>query len=145
MMTRTSRAQAARSIAPPTSGPRFGTRMSQLARSPFAATSIKDVAGQADVKKKINDARNKTQRELESYGYPTIPSQANFFMVSLEGRTVQPVIQEFRDKGILVGRPFPPMINHLRVSVGTPEDMDKFMKAFKEIFPKKAATTMARG
>ena len=66
-------------------------------------------------------------------------------MVSLEGRTVQPVIAEFRDKGILVGRPFPPMINHLRVSVGTPEDMDKFMKAFKEIFPKKAATTMARG
>jgi len=110
-----------------------------------AATSIKDTVGQADVKKKINDARNKTQRELESYGYPTIPSQANFFMVSLEGRTVQPVIQEFRDKGILVGRPFPPMINHLRVSVGTPEDMDKFMKAFKEIFPKKAATTMARG
>ena len=39
MMTRTSRAQAARSIAPPTSGPRLGTRMSQLARSPFAATS----------------------------------------------------------------------------------------------------------
>ncbi len=110
-----------------------------------AATSIQDVAGQAEVKKKINDTRNKTQRELEAYGYPTIPSQANFFMVSLEGRTVQPVIEEFRGKGILVGRPFPPMINHLRVSVGTPEDMDKFVKGFKEIFPKKAATTMARG
>jgi histidinol-phosphate/aromatic aminotransferase/cobyric acid decarboxylase-like protein len=37
------------------------------------------------------------------------------------------------------------MINHLRVSVGTPEDMQKFVAAFKEIFPKKAATTMARG
>ena len=66
-------------------------------------------------------------------------------MVSLEGRTVQPVIQEFREKGILVGRPFPPMINHLRVSIGTAEDMDKFLKGFKEIFPKKTATTMARG
>ena len=110
-----------------------------------AVASLKDVAGQADVKKKIVDTRNKTQRELEAYGYPTIPSQANFFMVSLEGRTVQPVIQEFREKGILVGRPFPPMINHLRVSVGTPEDMDKFLKGFKEIFPKKSASTMARG
>ena len=110
-----------------------------------AVASLKDVAGQADVKKKIVDTRNKTQRELESYGYPTIPSQANFFMVSLEGRTVQPVIAEFRNKGILVGRPFPPMINHLRVSVGTPEDMNKFVAAFKEIFPKKTATTMARG
>jgi histidinol-phosphate aminotransferase len=110
-----------------------------------AVASLKDVAGQADVKKKITDTRNKTQRDLEAYGYPTIPSQANFFMVSLEGRTVQPVIQEFREKGILVGRPFPPMINHLRVSVGTPEDMEKFLKGFKEIFPKKTATTMARG
>ena len=110
-----------------------------------AATSIQDAAGQAEVKKKINDTRNKTQRDLEAYGYPTIPSQANFFMVSLEGRTVQPVIEEFRGKGILVGRPFPPMINHLRVSVGTPEDMEKFLKGFKEIFPKKASSTMARG
>ena len=109
-----------------------------------AVASLKDTAGQADVKKKITDARNKTQRELEAHGYPTIPSQANFFMVSLEGRTVQPVIQEFREKGILVGRPFPPMINHMRVSVGTPEDMEKFLKGFKEIFPKKTATTMAR-
>jgi histidinol-phosphate aminotransferase len=110
-----------------------------------AVASLKDTAGQADVKKKITDTRNKTQRALEAYGYPTIPSQANFFMVSLEGRTVQPVIQEFRAKNILVGRPFPPMVNHLRVSVGTPEDMDKFVAAFKEIFPKKAASTMARG
>ena len=110
-----------------------------------AVASLKDTAGQADVKKKITETRNRTQRDLEAHGYPTIPSQGNFFMVSLEGRTVQPVIVEFRNKGILVGRPFPPMINHLRVSVGTPEDMDKFLKAFKEIFPKKAATTMARG
>lgn len=110
-----------------------------------AVASLKDTAGQADVRRKIIESRTKTQRELEAHGYPTIPSQTNFFMVSLEGRTVQPVIQEFRGKGILVGRPFPPMINHLRVSVGTPEDMDKFLKAFKEIFAKKAATTMVRG
>ncbi len=111
-----------------------------------AVASLKDTAGQAEIKKRVIDIRNKTQRALEAYGYPTIPSQANFFMVSLEGRTVQPVISEFRNKGILVGRPFPPMVNHLRVSVGTADDMDKFVAAFKEIFPKKAAATnMARG
>jgi histidinol-phosphate/aromatic aminotransferase/cobyric acid decarboxylase-like protein len=37
------------------------------------------------------------------------------------------------------------MLHHLRVSIGTAEDMDKFVKGFKEIFPKKTATTMARG
>ena len=107
--------------------------------------SIKDEQGQAEVKAKVVSLRNKTTRELEAYGYPVIPSQTNFFMVSLDGRNVQPVIEEFRAKGILVGRPFPPMVQHLRVSVGVPEEMDRFLKAFKEIFPKKGATTMARG
>ena len=107
--------------------------------------SLKDTQGQADVKAKVIALRNKTTRELEAYGYPVIPSQTNFFMVSLEGRTVQPVIEEFRTKGILVGRPFPPMVQHLRVSVGVPEEMDRFLKGFKEIFPRKAATTTARG
>jgi histidinol-phosphate aminotransferase len=107
--------------------------------------SLKDTAGQADMKAKINATRKKTVGQLEAYGYPVIPSEANFFMVSLEGKTVQPIIEEFRNRGVLVGRPFPPMINHLRVSVGMPEEMDRFMKAWKEIFPQKKASTMARG
>ena len=37
------------------------------------------------------------------------------------------------------------MTQHLRVSVGVPEEMDRFLQAFKEIFPRKAPTTMARG
>lgn len=106
--------------------------------------SLKDTAGQAEVKRKVIEQRTRTTRELEAWGYPTIPSQTNFFMVSLEGRTVQPVIEEFRQRGVLVGRPFPPMLQHLRVSIGLPEEMDRFMTAFKEIFPKKA-TTDARG
>ena len=110
-----------------------------------AVASLKDKAAEADVKAKIIDMRNKTSKVLESWGYPVIPSQTNFFMVSLGDRQVQGVIEEFRKKGILVGRPFPPMLNHLRVSVGTPEDMEKFMTAFKQIFPQKAAATASRG
>jgi histidinol-phosphate aminotransferase len=110
-----------------------------------AVASLKDPAAQADVKNKTISMRNNTTKVLESWGYATIPSQTNFFMVSLGDRMVQPVIEEFRKKGILVGRPFPPMLNHLRVSVGTPEDMEKFIKAFKEIFPQKAAATAGRG
>ena len=106
-----------------------------------AAASLKDTAGQADVRKKVIDLRTKTARELEAWGYPVIPSQTNFFMVSLHEKTVQPTIQAFREKNILVGRPFPPMLNHLRVSVGRDEDMAKFLVAFKEIFPKRAAAT----
>ena len=35
----------------------------------------------------------------------------------------------------MVGRDFPPMLEHLRVSIGTEEEMARFMTAFKQIFP----------
>jgi Histidinol-phosphate/aromatic aminotransferase and cobyric acid decarboxylase len=38
---------------------------------------------------------------------------------------------------VLVGRPFPPMTQHLRVSVGTQAEMDKFVAAFKEIMARR--------
>jgi histidinol-phosphate aminotransferase len=106
------------------------------------AASLKDTVGQADVKKRTIEARKKTAAELQAHGYEVLPSEANFFMVHV-GREVPGVIEEFREKKIMVGRPFPPMTQHLRVSVGTPEDMDQFTKAFKEIFPAKAKTTAA--
>lgn len=101
--------------------------------------SLKDTAGQAAVRQRVTTLRTSVTRELEAHGYPSLPSQANFFMVSL-GREVQPVIEEFRKKNVLVGRPFPPMTQHLRVSVGTEEEMARFVAAFKEIFPAKTST-----
>jgi histidinol-phosphate aminotransferase len=104
------------------------------------AASLKDTAAQAEVKSKVMALRKKTTSELNALGYETLPSETNFFMVSI-GREVVPVIEEFRKKGVAVGRPFPPMTTHMRVSIGTAEEMDRFMKAFKEIFPAKSKTT----
>jgi histidinol-phosphate aminotransferase len=104
------------------------------------AASLKDTAAQAEVKSKVMALRKKTTSELNALGYETLPSETNFFMVSI-GREIVPVIEEFRKKGVAVGRPFPPMTTHMRVSIGTAEEMDRFMKAFKEIFPAKSKTT----
>jgi histidinol-phosphate aminotransferase len=104
--------------------------------------SLKDVASQADVKKKTLDLRKKTITELAAHGYQSLPSETNFFMVEI-GREIQPVIQEFAAKKVAVGRPFPPMTKHMRVSVGTAEEMARFTTAFKEIFPQKAKTNTA--
>jgi len=106
--------------------------------------SLKDTASQADVKRKTMELRKKTSSDLMAYGYDVIPSETNFFMVHI-GREIQPVIEEFRQKKVMVGRPFPPMTTHMRVSVGTAEEMDRFTKAFKEIFPPKTRTTAAGG
>lgn len=94
--------------------------------------ALKDTQSQAQVKKITLDLRKKTTSELESLGYAVIPSEANFFMVGLK-RQVKPVIEAFQKRGVLVGRPFPPMTQHLRVSVGTADEMRRFMVAFKEI------------
>src|SRR6266487_2937835 len=104
------------------------------------AASLKDTASQADVKNKVMTLRKKTNSELNALGYETLPSETNFFMVSI-GREVVPVIEEFRKKGVAVGRPFPPMTTHMRVSIGTADEMARFMTAFKEIFPAKSKTT----
>jgi histidinol-phosphate aminotransferase len=105
-----------------------------------AVAALKDTAGQAEIKKRTIALRKKTTSELEAHGYETIPSETNFFMVSI-GREIQPVIEEFRQKKVAVGRPFPPMTKHMRVSIGTEDEMARFMTAFKEIFPAKTKTT----
>jgi histidinol-phosphate aminotransferase len=95
--------------------------------------ALKDTAAQEQVKRLNTQLRKKTTGDLQALGYSTIPSEANFFMVHIK-RPVVPVIEEFRRRGVLVGRPFPPMLEHLRVSVGTEDEMNRFMVAFKEIF-----------
>jgi histidinol-phosphate/aromatic aminotransferase/cobyric acid decarboxylase-like protein len=52
---------------------------------------------------------------------------------------VAPVIEEFRTRGVLVGRPFPPMLEHLRVSVGTADEMKRFLDGFKAIVGRRTA------
>jgi histidinol-phosphate aminotransferase len=94
--------------------------------------ALKDTAAQAHVKQVTLDLRKKASADLKSIGYDVIPSETNFFMVHLR-RPVKPVIAEFEKRGVLVGRPFPPMEEHLRVSVGTPDEMKRFAAAFREI------------
>lgn len=96
------------------------------------AAALKDTAGLEHVRSDIVGTRKKTTAALESRGYAVIPSETNFFMVNLK-RNVRPVIQAFRQRGILVGRPFPPLDEHLRVSVGTPAEMERFMTGFDAI------------
>jgi histidinol-phosphate aminotransferase len=96
-------------------------------------TALQDTEAQARVKKMTIDLRNKAVADLKGLGYSSIPSEGNFFMVHIR-RPIQPVIDEFRKRGVLVGRPFPPMTEYMRVSVGTVDEMARFQTAFKQIF-----------
>jgi histidinol-phosphate aminotransferase len=95
--------------------------------------ALKDTAYEARMKQLNKQVRERTMNELKSMGYEVIPSQTNFFMVNVK-RDVGPLGDEFLKKNILIGRKFSPMDEWLRVSVGTEDEMNRFMKAFKEIF-----------
>jgi histidinol-phosphate aminotransferase len=106
------------------------------------AQALRDIPAQDKVRTYTINMRKKVTGDLNAYGYETLPTQTNFFMVHI-GREVVPVIDEFKKKGVLVGRPFPPMTQHLRVSIGTEDEMNRFTTAFKEIFPAKGKTSTA--
>jgi len=95
---------------------------------------LHDTAGQQKVLAMTFRLRDKAMSDLRAHGYEVLPTETNFFMVSIR-RDVQPVIDEFRKRSVLVGRAFPPMTQHMRISVGTEDEMARFMTAFKEIFP----------
>jgi len=97
-----------------------------------AVASMEDTDAYDFVRRTTLRLRDQTLADLAGLGYECIPSETNFFM--LDCRTpVAPIRRAFRERGVAVGRDFPPMLNHLRVSIGTEEEMGRFMNAFDDI------------
>lgn len=106
--------------------------------------ALKDTAYEAKMKSMNKQVREFTLTSLKSMGWEVIPSDSNFFMVNVH-KDVTAVATDFKKKDILVGRKFSPMDEWLRVSVGSEDEMKRFLVAFKEIFPEppKPSTTAA--
>ena len=66
-------------------------------------------------------------RELE---LAWLPSHANFVMHEIRGDLGE-YAARMREAGILVGRPFPPLLGHNRLSLGTPDDMARFAEVLR--------------
>jgi histidinol-phosphate aminotransferase len=63
-----------------------------------------------------------------------LPSQANFVLFEVEGRSAADVASALRSKGVLV-RYYqrPDLANYIRISAGRPEDTDRLIAALREI------------
>ncbi|MBA2585739.1 MAG: aminotransferase class I/II-fold pyridoxal phosphate-dependent enzyme [Chthoniobacterales bacterium] len=70
--------------------------------------------------------------ELGELGYKSIPSQANFVMIDVK-RPVVPLIQAFKQRNVQVGRLFPALPNHLRLTIGKKAEMEAFLSAFRQV------------
>lgn len=67
---------------------------------------------------------------LEALGLEYFPSHTNFVMHRING-DLEAYIARMGERGILVGRPFPPLTGHNRVSIGLPHEMKQFVTALR--------------
>ena len=69
-------------------------------------------------------------RTLNELGLEVLPSHANFAMHRIQGDLVT-YNRRMRERNIAVGRPFPPMLDYSRVSIGLPQEMEMWAEALK--------------
>jgi histidinol-phosphate aminotransferase len=102
-----------------------------------ALASIGDTAHVEQQRRSLNATRAELCAALRRDGRAFVPSHANFVLIEVGG-DVQPLIEAFRARGILVGRKFPSLPHWLRVSIGTPEETRAFLSALRELVPARA-------
>jgi histidinol-phosphate aminotransferase len=97
-----------------------------------AQASLNDPNHVVEGHKRNAATKAKVAASLKKLGYEIVPSETNFIMIDLR-RDVRPLIGAMRTRGVRVGRLFPAMPNHMRVTIGKPEQMEAFVRAFSDV------------
>jgi len=98
-----------------------------------AATASLDDPDHVPNGQRLNrEAKTFVISELDKMGYKQIPSQANFIMFDCK-RPVVPIIKAMKERNVHVGRLFPALPNHMRLTIGKKSEMESFLAAFREV------------
>jgi histidinol-phosphate aminotransferase len=96
-----------------------------------AAIASLDDADQVATGRRLNsETKAFVTGQLDAMGYKQIPSQANFIMIDVK-RPVLPLIQALKERRVQVGRLFPALPNHMRLTIGKKAEMEAFLSAFR--------------
>jgi histidinol-phosphate aminotransferase len=99
-----------------------------------AVEAIKDDEYFQDTRNRIISTREKVTGELTKMGFKIVPSKANFVFISHPTVKAEDLLIRLKEKSILVRYFRQPRIdNFLRVSIGSDEEMDTFIKAVGSI------------
>ena len=97
-----------------------------------ASASLKD-AQLVPERKRINrEVRARVFAWLDSNGYNYVPSQSNCFMLDTK-RPGNETIAAMAKQNVYVGRIWPAWPTHVRITVGTGDEMDQFQTAFRKV------------
>jgi histidinol-phosphate aminotransferase len=98
-----------------------------------AIASLRDVEAVKSERERNTQARAYTIQVLEQLGCHATDSQANFVFADVK-RPAKEFREACRERGILVGRDFPPFEKtHARVSIGTLEEMRRSADVFRAV------------
>lgn len=97
-----------------------------------AVASLGDTEQVATGRRLNAETKTFLTNSLDALGYRYIPSEANFVMIDLK-RPVPPVIAALKERGVQVGRLFPALPHHLRVTVGKKPEMEGFLSGLREV------------
>jgi histidinol-phosphate aminotransferase len=97
-----------------------------------ATASLDDPDQVANGQRLTREAKAFVTSELDKMGYKQIPSQANFIMFDCK-RPVVPLIQALKQNNVHVGRLFPALPNHMRLTIGKKSEMETFLSAFRQV------------
>ena len=99
-----------------------------------AAAAIGDEAYFNKTCRVIMATRERVFDRLKDLGFQVEPSKANFLFVRHPEAAGKQIFQALRERGILVRRwDLPRIEDHLRISIGTDEEMDALCLALEEI------------
>jgi histidinol-phosphate aminotransferase len=99
-----------------------------------AIEAIKDESYVLTTSEKVVQTRERVYTELTEMGFQCCESLANFLFISHPQCKADFIFKELRQRGILVRYFNKPRIdNHLRVSIGSDEEMDIFLTKVMEI------------
>ena len=83
-------------------------------------------------RKIIADIREETVAWLQKKGFDVIPSEANMIMIDAR-RPGREVFQAMMQQKVAIGRTWPSLPHHVRVTIGTRDEMAKFRTAFGRV------------
>lgn len=88
----------------------------------------------AQVTANIKATRDRSALELKKLGFSVYPSQSNFLFVTHPHKKAKYIFEALRQRNIFVRHfDLPRIANHLRISIGTDDEMKKLLQALQQI------------
>ena len=105
----------------------------------MGSASIKDDEYFKDCCKKIINTRERVANEMRGLGFTVADSSTNFLFATRDDLSMKEIFEYLKSKNVFI-RYFnlPRIDNHVRISIGTDDEMDIFLSRLKEYLNDKA-------